>query len=184
MIKKIRFGKKFVATILTISIIGSGGIVYQAGKKIEVNRVKGYLEDFITDDNYVDLSKISSDYLVKGFSGEALAAALEEVDVRYVRINDAIIYDGAHVTPFTQVTAYNYDNVLLEDKNGIKYYEMYEPIRNATDDGVSYEIPDGFQLEEIDVLANPIRYDELDKYEIITTENDYDDSYSLILEKK
>ena len=59
----VKFGKRFVAGLLAVSLIGGatfGG--FHLYKKSEVNRVKGYLEDFLTEDNYVDLSKISTSY--------------------------------------------------------------------------------------------------------------------------
>ena len=75
--KNIKFGKKFIAGILAISIVGSGAVGgFHIYKRSEINRVKGYLEDFLTEDNYVDLSKISTTYDIKNFDGEYLDDAI------------------------------------------------------------------------------------------------------------
>ena len=182
--KNLRFGKKFIAGVLALSIAGSGFCGFQLYKKHEVNRVKGYLEDFLTMDNYVDLSKISQNYDIKGFDGEYLDDAMEEVGVKYVRLTDTYVYDGDVVTPFKQINAVNYDNYLWTDKDGNDYYEMYEPKRNSNEYGLSYTFPNGFELEEIEVIAEPLRYENLENTEVVVIENDYDDSYSLVLERK
>lgn len=184
-VNNLKFGKKFIAGLLVVSLVG-GGIVggLHLHKKSEINRVKGYLEDFLTEDNYVDLSKVTSSYDIKGFDGEYLDDAMEEVGVSYVRLTDTYVYDGKHVVPFKQMNAVNYNNYLWTDKDGNDYYEMYEPIRCSTEDGVVCVVPEGFQLEEIEVIAEPFRYDRLEDTEIVVRENDYDDSYSLSLERK
>lgn len=184
-VNNLKFGKKFIAGLLTVSIVG-GGIVggLHLHKRAEINRIKGYLEDFLTEDNYVDLSKVTNTYDIKGFNGEYLDDAMEEVGVSYVRLTDTYVYDGDHVTPFKQMNAVNYNNYLWTDKDGNDYYEMYEPIRYSTENGVVCLAPDGFELEEIEVIAEPFRYDRLENTEVVVRENDYDDSYSLSLERK
>lgn len=183
--KNIRFGKMFISGIVATSIIGTSVIGgFHLYKRSEINRVKGYLEDFLTEDNYVDLSKISTDYSIRNFDGEYLDDAMEELGVKYVRITDTYVYDGNHVTPFVQMNAVNYDKVLFTDKDGNIYYEMYEPVRNVSSEGVYYSVPDGFELEEISVIAEPYRYERLADTEVVVNKNDYEDSYSLSLERK
>lgn len=182
--KNLKFGKSFLAGIVARSIVGCSLGGYYIYKRHEINRVKGYLEDFLTEDNYVDLSKISTEYEIRDFSGEALKSALEEMDVDYVRITDSYIYDEAHVETFTQMNAVNYNKELWTDQNGNIMYEMYEPVRMSDGYGVRYEIPEGFTLEEIDVIAEPIRYSELDSKIISVNENNYENSYSLELRRK
>lgn len=184
-VKNLKFGKRFVAGLLAVSLIG-GGIVggIHIYKRSEINRVKGYLEDFLTDDNYVDLSKISTSYNIRNFDGEYLDDAMDELGIKYVRITDTYVYDGAHVTPFKQMNAVNYDNVYFTDKEGNQYYEMYEPIRINGEDGVQYIIPDGFTLEESSAVVEPYRYYRLEDTEVVVRENDYEESYSLSLERK
>lgn len=185
MLRNIKFGKKFIASLLTLSIIGSSvGIGMHLYKKHEIQRVKGYLEDFLTEENFVDMSKISRDYEIKDFSGEILASALEELDVSYVRFNDSYVYNYPHVEGFDQKTATNYDVILGIDANGNPVYEGYEPIRIPSEDGLVYSYPDDYVLEDIHVYAEPIRYDELGDREIKVIENQYEESYSLVLEKK
>ena len=109
-----RFGKKFLAGIIAASLIGAGIGGFHLYKKQEVARVKGYLEDFLTEDHYVDLSKISTSYDIKGFDGKVLYDALQETDVDYVRItSDYIfdIYDGVHVGPFKQMTGIEFQTI-------------------------------------------------------------------------
>ncbi len=183
-IKNFKMGKKFLAGILIATIVGSGVAGYKLHKRCEVARVKDYLEDFLTDDNYVDLSKVSKDYDIKGFSGESLAIAMEELDVDYVRLIDSYVYNDPHVETFTQMTAVNYDSILGIDDYGNTVYEMYEPIRNSTSTGVTYEFPEGYVLDSIDVIAEPIRYNDLKGTNITVETNDFDDSYSLELRRK
>ena len=181
----LKFGKKFVAGLLALSIIGGtsfGG--FHLYKKSEGSRVKGDLEDVLTEDNYVDLSKISKAYNINNFNGEYLDDAMEELGVKYVRLTDTYVYNGSHVTPFKTVGAINYNNVTWIDDNGNKYYEMYEPIRVPSEDGVQYIYPEGFELILTDVVAEPYRYYRLEDTTVVVHENDYDDSYSLSLEKK
>ena len=181
----LKFGKKFVAGLLAVSIIGGatwGG--FHLYKKSEVNRVKGYLEDFLTEVIFVDLSKVSKAYNINNFNGEYLDDAMEELGVKYVRLTDTYVYNGSHVTPFKTVSAINYNNVTWIDDNGNKYYEMYETIRVPSDDGVQYIYPEGFELILTDVVAEPYRYYRLEDTTVVVHENDYDDSYSLSLEKK
>lgn len=179
---KVKFGKRFAAGLVALSLVGSGALVsYRLYRNHDVNRVKGYLEDFLTEDNYVDLSKVTSAYDIKGFSGDILYEALEDSGINYVRITDSYIYDGAHVTGFVQKNAVDYNDVLGTDQNGDIIYRMYEPMAVPTDSGVVYEVPEGYTLEDIKVLAEPIRYSELKDKEIKVVENDYEDSYSLYL---
>lgn len=182
--KNLKFGKRFFAGILAASIIGCSMGSYHIYKKHEINRVKGYLEDFLTEDNYVDLSKISTSYHIEDFSGVFLKSALEEMDIDYVRITDYYIYDDAHVETFSQKNAVNYDSVLWTDSDGKPVYEMYEPIRMNDGTGISYQLPDGFILEDIEVIAEPTRYSELDDKMITVSENNYEESYSLELKRK
>lgn len=183
-IKNVNIGKRFLAGILAATMIGCGIGGMKLHKKNEVNRVKGYLSDFLTEENYVDLSKISRLYDVAPFSGEALYEALQSIDVDYVRITDAYIYDDPHVETFTQMNAVNYSNNLGIDQNGNIMYEMYEPTRNVGPKGVIYEIPEGFTLESIEVIAEPIRYNELAGKTIDVINNEYEDSYTLVLNKR
>lgn len=181
----LKFGKRFVAGLLAISLIGGatwGG--FHLYKKSEIGRVKGYLEDFLTEDNYVDLSKVSKAYDIRSFNGEYLDDAMEELGVKYVRLTDTYVYDGSHVTPFQTMSTINYDNVSWIDENGNKYYEMYEPIRVPGSDGVEYIYPEGFELIETDVVTEPYRYYRLEDTVVVVHDNDYEESYSLSLEKK
>ena len=181
----IKFGKRFASLVLAISLVGGTTLgSLHLYKKHEVNRIKNYLEDFLTEDNYVDLSKISKAYDIKGFDGEYLDDAMDELGVKYVRLTDTYVYNGSHVTPFKTMTAINYDNVTFVDQDGNKYYEMYEPIRVSGKDGVEYIIPDDFVLEETNVVTEPYRYHRLENTEVVVHENTYEDSYSLSLEKK
>lgn len=181
----LKFGKKFVAGLLAVSIIGGatwGG--FHLYKRHEINRVKGYLEDFLIEDNYVDLSKVSSSYDIENFDGEYLDDAMEELGVKYVRLTDTYVYNGRHVTPFQTMSAINYDNVTFVDQDGNEYYEMYEPIRVDGENGVEYIFPEGFELIETDVVTEPFRYYRLEDTEVVVYENSYENSYSLSLEKK
>ena len=181
----LKFGKKFVAGLLAVSLIGGsvwGG--FHLYKKSEIGRIKGYLEDFLTEDNYVDLSKVSTAYDIRSFNGEYLDDAMDELGVKYVRLTDTYVYDGKHVTPFQTVSAINYDKVIYEDKDGNKFYEMYEPIRVPGENGVEYIYPEGFKLIETDVVEEPYRYYRLEDTEVVVRENNYEESYSITLEKK
>jgi len=181
----LKFGKRFVAGLLAVTIVG--GVTcgsFHLYKRHEIARVKGYLEDFLTEDNYVDLSKVTKTYNIKNFDGEYLDDAMEELGIKYVRLTDTYVYDGKHVTPFRTMSTINYDNVSFIDQNGNKYYEMYEPIRVPGKDGVEYVYPEGFELVETDVIAEPYRYYRLEDSEVVVLENNYEESYSISLEKK
>lgn len=181
----LKFGKRFIAGLLAMSLISGatyGGL--HLYKRHEIGRVKGYLEDFLTEDNYVDLSKVSCAYNIKGFDGEYLDDAMEELGVKYVRLTDTYVYNGSHVTPFQTMSSINYDNVSWIDDNGNVYYEMYEPIRVPGENGVEYIYPEVYELIETDVVTEPYRYYRLDDTEVVVVKNDYDESYSLSLEKK
>ena len=91
MLKNLVIKKSLLVGTMSLSILGSK---YRVVKDPEVIRVKGYLEDFLTEANYVDLSKISTSYDIKNFSGEDLVKALSDSDIKYVRITDDYIYDG------------------------------------------------------------------------------------------
>lgn len=181
-----RFGKRFIAAVLAGTImLGVGG--YHLHKRQEVVRVKNYLEDFLTEDNYVDLSKISTDYDIRSFDGKYLYKALQEVDVDYVRITSDYIFDihdGVHVGPFKQMTGMNKNKLINHDFEGNPVYEGYEPIRTVKNGKLEYILPEEFELEEISVLAEPFDYERLMDREVVVRENDYEDSYSLSLEKK
>ena len=188
MIKNLRVSKKIACALLSVGIVASGTL---GGMKLykthEVNRVKGYLNDFLTEENYVDLSKISTAYDIKGFSGETLYEALQGVHPRYVRIGDEYIfdiYDGVVVTPFKQMTAMDKSQLMGYDDDGNPVYVGYEPIRNSGDDGISYDYPDGYELEEVSVIQEPFDYERLFDREIVVRENEYEKSYSLSLERK
>ncbi len=166
--RNLRFGKKFLAGLLTVGIVTGatfGG--FQLYKTHEVNRVKGYLEDFLTEDNYVDISCIDKNYGIKGFKGEFLREALENMDVKYVRIDDTFvfdIYDGVHVGTFKTIVAYK------EETD-----EYYDPIRVSTENGVQYIYPEGFKLMELELTPEPFDYERLDGTEIkVYNEEDSD----------
>lgn len=183
-IKNMKLGKRFLAGTLAAAVIGSGLVTYKLHRQYETNRVKDYLEDFRTEENYVDLSKISKDYNIKDFSGEILAIAMEEMDVAYVRLVDSYIYNDPHVLTFAQMTATNFNHPLGIDDTGNVVYEMYEPIRCVTEEGLTYAYPAGYILEKIDVIAEPIRYEDLKGSTITVENNDYDNSYRLELKRK
>lgn len=184
MVKNLRLGPKIISLLLAAGI-AVGGI--SAGMKIhktnEVNRVKGYLEDFTTDEGYVDLSSISSTYKMKDFDGEYLRLAMEELDVDYVRITDSYIFNGDYENEFPIMLAFNYDNLLGYDDNGEPVYETYDPIRINTENGIRYIYPEGFTLKEVVVKTDPISYKDLDDMEVDVQE-DCEDSYTLTLNRK
>ena len=181
----IKFGKRFVAGLLAISLIGGasfGG--FHLYKRSEIGRIKGYLEDFLTEDNYVDLSKVSKAYDIRSFNGEYLDDAMDELGVKYVRLTDTYVYDGKHVTAFETMSAVNKDKVIYVDQDGNEYYDMYEPIRVPGENGVEYIYPEGYELIETDVITEPYRYYRLEDTEVVVRENNYEESYSISLEKK
>ncbi|HAB67191.1 MAG TPA: hypothetical protein DCE23_07475 [Firmicutes bacterium] len=181
MARKFKFGRRFAAGLIALSIVGSGLGAMKLYKVSQINRVKGYLEDFLNEDNYVDLSKITSMYDISDFKGEYLYEALRISDIRFVRIADTYIYDGAHVETFEEKCAFNYDHVIGTTDSGEVVYEGYQPIIIPTDDGVTYSVPEGYELQDINVIAEPLRYDKLKDKEIKVVENEYEDSYSLYL---
>jgi hypothetical protein len=61
---------------------------------------------------------------------------------------------------------------------------MYEPIRVPGEDGVEYIYPEGFKLLETDVVTEPYRFYRLEDTRVVVNENDYEESYSILLEKK
>ncbi len=181
MIRNIKLSKKLLAGLIAISLIGTSFGGYKIHRSNEIKRVKGYLDDFIVSDNYVDLSKITSTYDIKDFHGEYLYEALQSSQISYVRITDSYIYDGQTVTGFKQKNAVNYNLPLGIDNNGDIQYAMYEPISIPTSTGITYSIPEGYELEDITVIAEPIRYEDLKDKEVVVQKNSYEDSYSLIL---
>ena len=115
MVKNLRFGKKFVASILSVGILAGatfGGL--ELYKKHEVNRVKGYLNDFLTEDNIVDLSCIDKSYDIKGFKGEYLYEALKGSDIKFVRIDDTYVFD-----------IFSYNVINYPRKDYCNYYTVY-----------------------------------------------------------
>lgn len=181
MSKKIRFGKRFMASLIAVSLIGGSAISLKLYRTHEVNRVKGYLEDFLNEDNYVDLSKVPSSYDIADFKGKYLYEALKGSDISYVIINGSYIYDLPHVYGFIEKNAVDYSHVLGTDQNGDVIYDMYKPIAVPTENGVTYSAPPNYELEDVCILAEPIRYEELIGRDIKVTANDYEPSYSLHL---
>ncbi len=170
MIKNMKLGKRFACGLLTIGLIAGttfGG--FQLYKTHEVNRVKGYLEDFLTEDNYVDISCVDKNYGIKGFKGEYLREALKDIDVSYVRIDDTFvfdIYDGVHIGTFKTMVAYDEEN----DR-------YYDPVRISSEDGIKYVYPEGYKLISLDLTPEPFDYERLDgtNIELVDDEsNDYD----------
>ena len=155
MVKNMKFGKKFASALLAgLLMAGAVGGSMHLYKTNEVNRVKGYLNDFLTEDNYVDISHVDKNYGIKSFKGEYLRAALEDMDVKYVRIDDTFvfdIYDGVQVGTFKTVVAYR------EETD-----EYYDPIRISTDKGVEYLYPEGFKLITLELTPEPFDYERLD----------------------
>ena len=82
------------------------------------------------------------------------------------------------------MSAVNKDKVIYVDQDGNEYYDMYEPIRVPGEDGIQYVYPEGYELIETDVIAEPYRYYRLEDTEVVVRENNYEDSYSISLEKK
>ena len=169
MVKNLKFGKKFVCTLLSVGIIAGvtvGGM--KLYKTHEVNRVKGYLDDFLTEDNYVDISCVDKNYGIKGFDGKYLREALEDTDIDYVRIDDTFvfdIYDGVHIGTFKTIWAYNEE------------LDRYiDPTRVKTEDGIEYIYPDGYKLVELELTPEPFDYERLDgvKVEVVNESEDYD----------
>lgn len=185
MVNNFKFGKRLISLALAASMAlsMSGCSNSKFSSENEVNRVKNYLEDFMTDSGYVDLSNVSTEYDIKSFDGSTLKLALEEMDVSHVRITDSIIFGGDYVEGFPVMLAFNYDNLLGYDDNGEPVYETFEPIRMGTDDGVEYYYPKGFVLKEVMILKNPVLYEQLDNKEI-TVKQHSEDGYTLSLNKK
>ena len=184
MVKNLKFGKKLLSLALATSIAFSmSGCGKNFSSEKEIDRVKNYLEDFMTESGYVDLSNVSTDYDIKSFDGETLKLALEEMNVSHVRITDSIIFGGDYVDGFPVMLAFNYNNLLGYDDNGNPVYETFEPIRMGTDDGVQYYYPKGFVLKEVIILKDPILYEQLDDREVSVKQHS-EDSYTLSLNKK
>lgn len=184
MVKDLKFGKRFIAGVLALSLVGVSMGSFHVQKKNDYNRVKGYLEDFLTEDNYVDLSKVSRLYKIENFDGDVLKEVLEDTDIDYVRITDSFIDKDENGGPYKVMSAINYDDILFTSDDGTVYYNMYEPMRSVDDSKVIYSIPNGFTLIETLDNSKPIGLDDLDNAEVKVIENDYEESYSLVLERK
>ena len=181
---RIRFGKRFLACLLAGVTIGCGIGGFHLHRKHEIARVKNYLEDFLTEDNYVDLSKISRDYDIKDFDGQYLYEALKDSDIKYVRITSDYIVNEGYEGPIKQMTSMNKDVLLGYDDFSEPVYEGYEPIRRIVDGKVVYDIPEGYTLEEVNILTEPTSRENVYNSAVIVRENNYEESYSLSLEKK
>ena len=151
-------------------------------KKKEIERVKSYLEDFMTEEGYVDLSNISTDYEIYSFDGKYLKLALDDMNVEHVRITDSYVFNGDYVDGFPVMLAFNYNNLLGYDNDGNPVYETYDPIRMSSEDGVDYYYPEGFTLVEVKDNVNPIFYNQLEDREVSVKKQD--DSYTLSLNMK
>ena len=183
MVKNLKLGSRLISLALATSIaLGVSGCMSKFKTEKEVERVKSYLEDFMTEEGYVDLSNISTDYEIYDFDGKYLKLALEEMNVEHVRITDSYVFNGDYVDGFPVMLAFNYNNLLGYDDNGNPVYETYDPIRMSTEDGVDYYYPEGFTLKEVDVLVNPVFYNQLVDREISVKKQD--DSYTLSLNMK
>lgn len=182
MVKNVKFHKKFIATSLVVAILGTGMVGYQMHKKSEYNRVKGYLEDYLTEDNYVDLTRVSIDYDIEPFDGKTLRLVLEDSDIYYVRITDSYIYDGAHVTPFPHVDLVDYSTILGIDDNGEEVYKSLEPVRVPGENGVQIVGVDGYEERTIYDMVDPIRYESLDEKVVDVIK--YPEFQNLVLKKK
>ena len=183
MVKNFKLGSRLISLALATSIaFGVSGCTGKFKTEKEVERVKTYLEDFMTEEGYVDLSNISTDYEIYDFDGKYLKLALEEMNVEHVRITDSYVFNGDYVDGFPVMLAFNYNNLLGYDDKGNPVYETYDPIRMSTDDGVDYYYPEGFTLKEVDVLVNPVFYNQLNDREVSVKKQD--DSYTLSLNMK
>ena len=173
--RNLRFGRRFAAGLLSVGILAGatfGGFALH--RTHEVNRVKGYLDDFLTEDNYVDLSCIDKSYDIKGFKGEYLREALEDSDIDYVRIDDTFIfdiYDGVHIGTFKTKLAYNEEND-----------EYFDPIRNNTGNGLEYSYPEGFELVDLELTPEPFDYERLDGTSI-EVQSFADESQRLVIKR-
>lgn len=180
MVKNLKLGKKITALILTGAIVAGSYGGFQLYKKSEVNRVKGYLEDFQTEEGYVDFTKISTVYDMKSFKGEYLLEAMEDMDISYIRITDDYIFDGEYYDGFMQKIALNYNNLLGYDDAGNPVYEAFEPIRTIRDGKLLYLYPKGFTLTDIKVYENSIASHCLEDRDIVVNQFN-EESYSLTL---
>ena len=183
MVKNLKLGSRLISLALATSIaFGVSGCTSKFKDEKEIERVKTYLEDFMTEEGYVDLSNISTDYEIYDFDGKYLKLALEEMNVEHVRITDSYVFNGDYVDGFPVMLAFNYNKLLGYDDNGEPVYETYDPIRMSGPDGVIYYYPKGFTLKEVDVLVNPVFYNQLEDREVSVKKQD--DSYTLSLNKK
>jgi len=114
---------------------------------------------------------------IGGYAGDFGYIAREFAKNFHVVINPNAVNGGI-------LSAINYDKVTFVDQDGNPYYEMYEPIRVPSEDGVEYIYPEGFELVETDVIAEPYRYYRLEDTEVVVRDNSYEESYSISLEKK
>lgn len=169
MIKNIKIKKRLLALTLGVSLgIGS----FKLYENNEVNRVKGYLNDFVTEDNYVNLTRVSKDYNINSFKGKYLRKALNELDIEYVIIDDWIIFDGNKIGLFN-IVDYTNGELLGYDNNGNAVYNGMNAIVDNKDGKLEYIVPDGYELRETKIDAGnhgPMKFETLDNYNIIMTD--------------
>lgn len=180
MVKNVHIKKGLLVLGLATTL---GICSYQLHKHNEVNRVKGYLNDLRTDDNYVDMSRISLDYNIESFNGSTMVEALKDTDIDYVIINDWIIYENAHVGTFIRPYFTN-GEIIGYDDNNEAVYNCLKAVVGSNEGELYYEIPEGYYLDERETTAGPhgpMRYEMLKEYDI----NVYPDgnAYGLSLSK-
>lgn len=184
MVKNLKLGKSIISLLLAGALtIGGVRVGLSLHRKSEVARVKGYIEDFMTPEGYVDLTRVSTQYDIKSFDGEILQEVLEDMDVSHVRLTDSYVFNGNYVDGFPQKIAFDYDVLLGYDNDGKPVYKAYEPVRMATDEGVEYKYPEGYTLTQVEVLKDPIPYFQLEDKEIHVGKY-HEDSYTITLNKK
>ena len=123
MVKNLKFGSRLISLVLATSIaLSVSGCTSKFKSEREVERVKSYLEDFLTEEGYVDLSNISTDYEIYSFDGKYLKLALDDMNVEHVRITDSYVFNGDYVDGFPVMLAFNYNNLLGYDDNGDSVY--------------------------------------------------------------
>jgi hypothetical protein len=153
-------------------------------RKNEIAKVKNYLEDFLTEDHYVDISKIGTDYSISTIDGQYLYEAVKDSDINYVRVAGDYITNNGYEGPFKQMTAMNKDVLLGYDDFGEPVYEGYDPIKRIVDGKLIYEVPDGYTLEEVSITPEAVSSESIVNSAVVVRKNNYEESYSLSLEKK